>query len=266
MVDTLIVCGDDGSVGADVAWGWINAQQWNGWPVDVVTGVYSVVHPDTSGARELHEWSPPSARHALAIADLGPIRFLTADEDPRLLLRDHAGEGLLVVGARGAGGLEGMLMGSTSDWLMRDPKGPLVIVRDASPVRSVVVAVDGSSDAMAATQALSDMPWISACTCEVVTVTDAGVNAQPLCDQAAEVLSRAGAAVSTRVLEVDAWHTGLSPATLILRHVHAVKPDLVVMGTQGRTGLARLWFGSVAGAVAQHAETNVMLCHAKAAS
>ena len=36
-------------------------------------------------------------------------------------------------------------------------------------------------------------------------------------------------------------------------------PDLVVVGTSGKSALRRLWVGSVASAVARHAEVSVML-------
>ena len=49
-----------------------------------------------------------------------------------------------------------------------------------------------------------------------------------------------------------------APAEEILRSIQAVKADLVVMGTHGRTGLARLLAGSVAEQVMRRASCPVL--------
>ena len=123
MTMKRIVFGDDHSPGADVAWGWLNAQDWSGWPVDVV----SVVPHDYTP--EIHDTEPElfPARDTVAAAGLAPVTSLVLEGDPRVILLEHADDGLLVVGARGAGGLEGMIVGSTTDWLMRSPPSPMVM-------------------------------------------------------------------------------------------------------------------------------------------
>ena len=54
------------------------------------------------------------------------------------------------------------------------------------------------------------------------------------------------------------------PATEILAVIAELKPELVVMGTQGRTGLAHLLLGSVAEKVVRASPAPVLTVHAKA--
>ena len=55
------------------------------------------------------------------------------------------------------------------------------------------------------------------------------------------------------------------PAKEILRYAKSTKIDLIVMGTHGRTGLARLALGSVAEAVVRAAPCPVLTMHASEA-
>jgi nucleotide-binding universal stress UspA family protein len=53
------------------------------------------------------------------------------------------------------------------------------------------------------------------------------------------------------------------PARALLDFAAAKKPDLIVMGTHGRTGLARLMMGSVAERVVREAPCDVLVVHTK---
>lgn len=266
MTMQRVVFGDDHSTGADIAWGWLNAQDWSGWKLDVVTAVQSdrVVPPPE--AVHMHAWSPDDPRHVLPAAHLEIVAFLTAEQDPRVLLNSCWDDSLLVIGARGTGRVAEMLFGSTADWLMRSPSGPLLVARDASPTRSVVVAVDGSHHAMAAVQALSALPWVGQTECQVLSVINSVDDSEVACREAADLLRSAGAQVKVRVLELDEWQVDLNPARRVLEEIDSVHPDLVVMGTTGRTGWPRLWYGSVAGVVAHNFDGNVLLARADASA
>lgn len=52
------------------------------------------------------------------------------------------------------------------------------------------------------------------------------------------------------------------PADVIVDHAQAVKADLIVMGSQGRTGVQRLMVGSVAERVVRHAPCPVLVVRA----
>jgi nucleotide-binding universal stress UspA family protein len=53
------------------------------------------------------------------------------------------------------------------------------------------------------------------------------------------------------------------PATEILRAIEELKPELVALGTHGRTGLAHLLLGSVAEKVVRSSPVPVITIHAK---
>jgi nucleotide-binding universal stress UspA family protein len=60
------------------------------------------------------------------------------------------------------------------------------------------------------------------------------------------------------------WHVharalGLTPAWGIVERAHEWKPDLIVMGSHGRTGLQRLLIGSVAQTVLTHVDVSVRI-------
>lgn len=59
---------------------------------------------------------------------------------------------------------------------------------------------------------------------------------------------------------------GLSASDVILSYADEIDADLIVMGTHGRTGAARLLMGSVAEAVTRHASCPVLTVHAGARS
>jgi nucleotide-binding universal stress UspA family protein len=67
-----------------------------------------------------------------------------------------------------------------------------------------------------------------------------------------DALRAAGLRASAERLEGDA-------ATVLLSRARATQSDLIVMGTHGRTGLARLVIGSVARNVLHHATCSVLI-------
>ncbi|BDG01189.1 universal stress protein [Anaeromyxobacter oryzae] len=72
---------------------------------------------------------------------------------------------------------------------------------------------------------------------------------EPWRDEAAQI---SGAAVRTRILVGDA-------ADKIVKFAHDDKTDLVVIGTHGRTGVARALLGSVAEKVVREAPCSVLV-------
>lgn len=66
------------------------------------------------------------------------------------LLAASASADLLVVGARGGGGFEGLHLGSTAGHCVRHATGPVVVVRPSAPdpPARIVVGIDGSREAI----------------------------------------------------------------------------------------------------------------------
>lgn len=255
-----ITFGDDRSPGSDVAWGWITAQHWPDWSVDVVRVTEPEPTIESLFVHEpLHEDDRDDARVAPESSGIGEVRHLTTAYDPRIVLNGKRDGRLMVVGARGRGLLKSMRIGSTAEWLMRSPGTPLVVARADSPVRRILVCVDGSAHARAAVQVLCDLPWISGREVAVVTVVDAVTPSDEPAEEAAALLETAGA--FTRVVVVEPELAGVlpSPTYAILDRIDELEPDLVAIGTRGITGLRRLAIGSVAGAVAHVAPCSVLL-------
>lgn len=252
--------GDDRSPGSDVAWGWITAQRWPDWSVDVVR----VTEPEPTieslfSHEPLHEDDRDDPRVAPESSGISCVRHLTTAYDPRIVLNGKRDGRLMVVGARGRGLLKSMRIGSTAEWLMRSPGTPLVVARADSPVRRILVCVDGSAHARAAVQTICDLPWLPGREVAVLTVIDAATPSDGPAEEAAGLLETAGA--STRVVVVEPELAGVlpSPTYAILDRIDELEPDLVAIGTRGLTGLRRLTIGSVAGAVAHAAPCSVLL-------
>lgn len=255
-----ITFGDDHSTGADIAWGWICAQTWPGWTVDVVTVTSPPPQIESLFMHDpLHEHVPDQPRIAIPATGLAAVRHLTTAYDPRIVLTEKHDADLMVVGARGRGLLKSMRIGSTAEWLMRCPSTPLVIARDAAPVRTVLVAVDGSADAAAAVAALAALPWIRDCSVHVVSILEGDDVIRQGNHDAVEVLEAAGARVTARMIDNDASVISMNPRVRILDVIDEQQPDLVALGTSGRTGVPRLVIGSVAGGIAHASPCSVLV-------
>jgi nucleotide-binding universal stress UspA family protein len=66
------------------------------------------------------------------------------------------------------------------------------------------------------------------------------------------VLRRAGISTETRLLEGD-------PRDALVEFVRAERADLLVVGSHGRTGLAKLMLGSVSSHATTHASCSVLV-------
>ncbi len=258
--DRLLTFGDDHSPGSDLAWDWITSQPWPGWTVDVV----SVTDPAPElialfTHEPLHEHEAQQPRTAPPGAQLSGIRHLTTAADPRIVLCEKADGDLTVVGSRGRGPVASMVLGSTADWLMRCPSRPLVIAREGSPVRRVLVCIDGSAHADAALAALLSLPWVGDCEVEVLAVFEGDDALRVAAQHAVDRLAATGATVSVRVVEPNPEGLTINTRDRILDEVRDTAPDLVVLGTAGRTGLPRLVVGSVAGAVVHATGCSVLV-------
>jgi nucleotide-binding universal stress UspA family protein len=188
------------------------------------------------------------------------------------------GADLIVVGSRGHGRIGTMLLGSISSELVDHAPAPVLVARGACMDR-VLIAWDGSTCAARAAGLLSAWPIFGASSIRVVSVADIEVpwwtgfpepgspELMPTFVEAADASRRhhdelvigltdtlrsAGLQVTGDRLEGDA-------ATEILNRARATGTDLIVLGTHGRTGLARLVIGSVARNVLHHASCSVLI-------
>jgi nucleotide-binding universal stress UspA family protein len=193
---------------------------------------------------------------------------------------------LVVVGHRGRGTIGSMVLGSVSAEVVDHAPCPVLVVRRAT-VQSIVFATDGSPSARHAEELLARWPLFGDAPIRVVAVApttapwafgmamDVAADAidayaadieearrarRPVADDAATRLREAGRLARSEVLDGE-------PAAAIVATLEAYGDDVVVLGSRGHTGLARLLLGSVARNVLIHAPSSVLIVreHARVA-
>jgi nucleotide-binding universal stress UspA family protein len=193
------------------------------------------------------------------------------------------GADLVVMGNRGHSGMNAMLLGSVSAEVATHAPCPVLIAR-RERIGRVLFATDGSPAAEHAEHVLRDWPVFQGLPADVVSVAEVGMpwstgmspgvydqvlesysnavdDARAQClgfaRQTADRLTESGYAAEAEVREGAA-------AEQIVAAAEAHGSDLVVMGTRGYTGLARVLFGSVARNVLTHAACSVLVVREKA--
>jgi len=193
---------------------------------------------------------------------------------------DRSKADLIVMGSRGHRAITSALLGSVSAEIVDRAPCPVLIARGPS-LRTVILAEDGSETADAGARLLSALPALSRLEVRVVSVVDApfpsmlvGTDAPmatyaavqayseslpALRDATAKIardraaaLAAAGIAATSEVREGDAAAQLIAAAT-------AARADCIVIGTHGRTGVARLFLGSVARGVLFNAPCSVLI-------
>lgn len=247
--------GDDRSSQADICWSWIQSHRWDGWALEIVT---ADPHPDMAPvdpeAAELHPWEPEDPRASGGVGFV-QVENLRAEIDPRVALISRSWD-LVAIGPRGSGVLKGLRLGSTADWLLREPTNPLVIARQPGRVSTALFAADGSPHARRALDTLIELPWVGDLSVQVITVEDGHADAPTAQEEATSALVEAGADVDGQILQGDA-------RKLILDEIEKTDPDMVVMGVRGIKGIERLVVGSTTAAVANSTDRTLLIAHAK---
>lgn len=254
----VLAFGDDRSDQANVCWSWIENQRWEGWRLEIVTAEpHADMAPVDPEEAMLHSWEPDVPRTP---GDSGflDVEHLHAEIDPRVALISRSWD-LVAIGPRGEGILKGLHLGSTADWLLREPTSPLVIARQPEPVRSVLFAADGSAHAQRALDTLLKLSWLNDMKVRVVTVEDGHADTVVAQEGATSALSEAGAEVEGRVLQGR-------PRKTILDEIEKASPDMVVMGARGLKGVKRLVVGSTTAAVANSTDRTLLIAHAETES
>lgn len=185
---------------------------------------------------------------------------------------------LIVLGNRGHGPIESMLLGSVSAEVVDHAPCPVLIAR-STQLHSILYADDGSEGAKEAGDLLGEWPIFKGLRATVLSVSEVAVpwsagmapgmydqilesysesvqdarrEHAALVDVSADRLSDAGLITAVEVRNGD-------PAACIVKVASELASDCVVMGTRGHTGFARLLLGSVARNVLLHAGCSVLI-------
>jgi nucleotide-binding universal stress UspA family protein len=191
---------------------------------------------------------------------------------------------LLVTGTRGRTGWKKLLLGSTAARLVRHAPCPVLTVHPTDPgpahrVRTVLVPTDFSEDAQLAANAAFRILGPEGERRVVLVhayrlpIEDEHLPARVLMKEirAAEEDAHARLEAKRASLErpgVQVEGTSIEgyPADVILARAESVHPDLIAMGTHGRSGLDRLFLGSTAERVLASAPCPVLTVHRGEAS
>lgn len=184
---------------------------------------------------------------------------------------------LIVVGSRGHGTIETMLLGSVSAEIVDGASCPVLVAR-TDTVTSMVVGVDGSAAAAAALDFIRDPELFPNVPVTLVSAADVhlpvmmgfessyGAFAEMQQEEIEEALRHHAeicAVAQARLMgsgrHVDCQVSSGDPAAAILRVGRAIDADLIAVGTTGRTGFRRLLVGSVARNVLLHAPCSVLV-------
>lgn len=199
------------------------------------------------------------------------------EEIPRVA--EEWGADLVVVGARGLGAVTGFLLGSVSTAVVHRAPGPVLVVKGRpAGLRKAVIALDGSSHAMAAARFLAALSLAPAPAVRLLAVVEPprlplaapevlGVPVLSALDELARerraelagVLAQAEADLSRSVGAVERSVVMGHPGEEILAAASEPGVDLVVVGARGLGAIKRLVLGSVSERVLHHAPCSVLI-------
>jgi nucleotide-binding universal stress UspA family protein len=185
---------------------------------------------------------------------------------------------LIVVGHRGHGRWESILLGSVSAEVVDHAPCPVLVARDER-LGPIILADDRSIHARAAESILLDWPLFAGLPITVVTVAEDGFpytpSVPPLVYSEVMDTYAYGTAARRRSTEADCEAAAIrlrfadfeaepevregDPAREIVMSARQHEAGLIVVGTRGQTGLRRLILGSVARKVLLHAPCSVLV-------
>ena len=185
------------------------------------------------------------------------------------------GAHLVVVGTRGRTDLEAILLGSTAERVIKDAPCPVLAVpaspgiRPTPSIQHVMAALDFSSPSLDAVEYAIQVANHFGAKMTLIHVLEPIYYGGPLELQSVEPqwqkwahwrdqLDRLAKLVSSFGLATEALLRGGVPADSLIESATKQGCDLIVMGTHGRRGWARLRFGSVAEAVLRQAPCPVL--------
>ncbi|MEI8015045.1 MAG: universal stress protein [Nitrospira sp.] len=180
---------------------------------------------------------------------------------------------LIVMGARGLSPLKEWLLGSVSHRILTlAPCATLIVHGPVKAMKQILLPLESPSDAEAAIRFLQLKPFREAAEVTLLTVLPSTDQPSPTgtsaAASAAEMLEKQtdyikGVAERLRAIGYQAHGVAVvgTPATIILQEATTRRSDLILMGTRGRQGIARLVLGSVSHEVLHKMPCPVLAFH-----
>jgi nucleotide-binding universal stress UspA family protein len=194
-------------------------------------------------------------------ADLEVETAIWSGRAASVLLADAAAwaADLVVVGSRGRGRVESLVLGSVSAEIVERARASVLVVRRPR-VERLLVAVDGSPASRAVAPFLCAMGAFERVPALVVSVSRDAEPWPPNLDliaaraatRAADQLGRCGVQARRELLVGE-------PAATIVRAASDENADLIALGSRGLSRLRRLLIGSVARNVTWSSDGNVLI-------
>ena len=290
--ENVVIVGVDGSEASGAALDWAAAEARRlGWRLHIVCAyavpAFTVASLDGGFAAVDDSAIQAGARAVLEEAveraggDLEVTSALELGDPTGVLVELSRQAGLAVVGTRGGGGFADRLLGTVSSSLPAHAHCPTVVVPcgtqdqpSFTPVRRMVVGVDGSESATIALRRAVDEAIVWDAHLTAVAAVPIGGGAGSLAwlpaavdrdDVLADVKVGLGVAVEQAVdgRDVRLSQHALDGNAAALMAEFSTAVDLVVVGSRGRGGFAGLLMGSTSQAVLHHAVCPVMVVPAR---
>lgn len=182
-----------------------------------------------------------------------------------------SGANLIVLGSRGLSEIQSLMLGSVSYRVAHGAACPVLLVkRELSAIRKVLLAVDRSEAADRAVRVLAGPTLFPPCGVIALTVCPSSLFADLLPEalrhhghaSASEYLTAVKSQLAPRGYAVEPLIGEGDPAAVILAHAEQEGVDLVVTGARGhRGGLKSLLLGSVSRKVVVHTSKCVLIVH-----
>jgi nucleotide-binding universal stress UspA family protein len=185
------------------------------------------------------------------------------------------GAALVVVGSQGRAGALGVLLGSVAAKVVRYAPCPVLVARPPAGRGLVLAATDLSGESLLAVEAAVaearrrraqlavlhavDQGAPLASVAPSIGVTPLVLSPEMLCEISQVARATIDATVAKLGAQAQVTIVEGPAAPAILQYVAHHRPELVVVGTRGRTGLARIALGSVAEHVVRGAQAPVLV-------
>lgn len=263
----VVTDGSDESAGAirtGVALAALHGARLIGLAIALDNPEYATLVPNLQEAAELH------AREALLSfieeAGAGAEAITREATDPVQGIVDAAAElsaDIIVIGQHNKGSLSRLMVGGATAGVIGHATCPVLVAPRAAHLweKRVLLATDGSSHSEAAAKATGRVARHGGLPVNVVSVVTSSHNEERR-NEADRAVASAVARLAGLELETEGQVAEGRPDEAIIKTAESLGADLIVVGSKGRTGLAKILLGSVAERVIGHATCPVLVVKA----